>query len=216
MSDEMRTGIPRIGDTAPDFTANTTQGQINFAEWRGDKWTILFSHPADFTPVCSTELAEFARRNDEFTERNTKLIGLSVDSIHSHLAWRENLKQILNAEINYPMIADSHSTVANQWGMMHPGESETFTVRALFVIDPKGTIRAQVYYPLNVGRNVEEVLRLVDALQTADGNAVACPVNWQPGEPVVVPPPKTEGEVVERGTHAEYDRKDFYLNKRPL
>ena len=215
MTEETRTGIPRIGDTAPDFTANTTQGEITFSAWQGDKWALLFSHPADFTPVCSTELAEFAKRSGEFSERNTKMIGLSVDSIHSHLAWRENLKKILDAEINFPMIADN-GTVANMYGMFHPGESETATVRALFVIDPNRTIRAQIYYPLNVGRNVDEVVRLIDALQTTDANACACPVNWKPGDPVIVPPPKTEADVAERLSHDEYDRKDFYLSKKQL
>ena len=215
MTEETRTGIPRIGDTAPDFTANTTQGEITFSDWQGDKWAIMFSHPADFTPVCSTELAEFAQRSGEFSERNTRLIGLSVDSIHSHLAWRENLKQILDAEINFPMIADN-GTVANKYGMFHPGESETATVRALFVIDPTRTIRAQIYYPLNVGRNVDEILRLLQGLQLTDEKGVACPVNWQPGDKVIVPPPKTEAEVAERSTHPEYERLDFYLNKKEL
>jgi len=216
MSEEMRTGIPRIGDVAPDFVANTTQGELKFSEWQGDHWVILFSHPADFTPVCSTELTEFARRSDEFKQRNTKMMGVSIDSIHSHLAWRENLKQILDVAIDYPLVADSNQAVASQWGMIHPGESDTATVRALFVIDPKRTIRAQIYYPLNVGRNVDEVVRLIDALQTSDENACACPVNWQPGDKVVVPPPKTEADVSERNSHTDYDRKDFYLNLRDL
>ena len=151
------TGIPRIGDAAPDFTAVTTHGEITFSEWQGDQWVVLFSHPADFTPVCSTELTEFARREDEFARRNVKLIGLSIDSIHSHLAWRENLKQILDTEIPYPLIADLDTRVAQKYGMLHPGESATVTVRAVFVIDPNRTVRALVYYPLNVGRSVDEI-----------------------------------------------------------
>ena len=216
MSDTATGGIPRIGDRAPDFTAVTTQGTIEFSKWQAGKWVILFSHPADFTPVCSTELAEFARRNAEFEELDTKLIGLSIDSIHSHLAWRENLKQIMGVEIKYPMIADIDMNVARLYGMLHPGASATATVRAVFVIDPKGVVRALVYYPLNVGRNIDEVKRLVLALQTADANSVACPVNWKPGDKVIVPPPKTEAEVLERGTHKEYERLDFYLNRREL
>ena len=208
--------IPRIGSVAPDFKANTTHGELRFSEWQGDKWAVLFSHPADFTPVCSTELTEFARRNAEFEGRNARLIGLSIDSIHSHLAWRENLRQILDVEIPYPLIADLDMSVAKLYGMLHPGESATATVRAVFVIDPKHVVRALVYYPLNVGRNVDEIVRLLDALQTADKHACALPVNWRPGESVVVPPPKTVKEVAERNSHKEYERFDFYLNKKPL
>ena len=213
---EALTGIPRIGDTAPDFTANTTQGELKFSEWQSDKWVILFSHPADFTPVCSTELSEFARRSKEFEGLNTKLIGLSIDSIHSHMAWRENLKQILDVSIDYPMIADIDMKVASLYGMLHPGASATATVRAVFLIDPKRTIRALIYYPLNVGRNVDEVKRLLQGLQTADKNACACPVNWKPGEDVIVPPPKNEKELAERDSHKEYNRRDFYLRTKAL
>ncbi len=209
------TGIPRIGDIAPDFNAVTTEGPIKFSEWQGDKWAILFSHPADFTPVCSTELTEFAKRKKEFDDLNTKLIGLSIDSIHSHLAWRENLAKILGVEINYPMIADNGS-VANKFGMLHPGESETVTVRAVFVLDPTRKVRALVYYPLNVGRNIDEVKRLLQALQTTDKNKVACPVNWKPGDKVIVPPPKTVADVAERKSNAGYEKLDFYLNKKAL
>ncbi|MBK7874396.1 MAG: peroxiredoxin [Planctomycetes bacterium] len=209
-------GIPRIGEPAPDFKAPTTHGEITFSDWHKGSWVVLFSHPADFTPVCSTELTEFARKSDEFARMNTKLIGLSIDSIHSHLAWRENLKSILDVEIPYPLIADLSMDVATKYGMLHPGASSTATVRAVFVIDPKRTIRALVYYPMNVGRNVDEVLRLVEALQCADTNACATPVNWRKGEKVIVPPPKTVNEVKERESHKEYERYDFYLNKKSL
>ena len=208
-------GIPRIGDLAPDFTAPTTHGEVKFSQWQGGDWTVLFSHPADFTPVCSTELAEFGKRFDEFKKRNTKLIGVSIDSIHSHLAWIQNLERILKIRLPYPLIADLSTKVAQLYGMIHPGESATVTVRALFVIDPNRVIRAIIYYPLNVGRNVNEVIRLLDALQTADKNAVACPVNWQPGEKVIVPPPKTEKEVDDR-IKANYEKLDFYLCKKEL
>lgn len=216
MTEATTTGIPRIGDTAPDFQAVTTEGELQFREWQGQDWVILFSHPADFTPVCSTELTEFARRNDEFKQRSTKLIGLSIDSIHSHLAWRENLKQIMDVELPYPLIADLTTDVAQKFGMIHPGEAATATVRAVFVIDPKHVVRAMVYYPLNVGRNVDEIVRLLDGLQTTDKNACAVPVNWTPGDKVVVPPPKTTAEVAERNAHTDYERYDFYLNKRSL
>ncbi len=208
-------GIPRIGDTAPNFTAMTTHGEIQFHEWQGNNWVILFSHPADFTPVCSTELTEFGRRAKEFDQRKTKLIGISIDSIHSHLAWIQNLEKILEVHLPYPLIADHNGTVAQQWGMIHPGEAATVTVRALFVIDPKHTIRAIIYYPLNVGRNVDEVVRLVDALQTSDTHGVACPVNWMPGQKVIVPPPKTEKEVAER-LKGDYERLDFYLCQKKI
>ena len=216
MPETMTSGIPRIGDPAPDFKAQTTQGEITFSDWQKESWVILFSHPADFTPVCSTELVEFARRNEEFARRNTKLIGLSIDSIHSHLAWRQNLKQILDVEIPYPLIADLDMAVAQKYGMVHPGASATATVRAVFIIDPKHVVRALVYYPMNVGRNVDEITRLLEALQTADKNACATPVNWKPGEKVIVPPPKTVAEVKERESHKDYERFDFYLNKKSL
>ncbi len=216
MSEATVGGIPRIGDKAPDFTAITTQGTLEFSKWQAGKWVILFSHPADFTPVCSTELTEFARRQAEFDALETKLIGLSIDSIHSHMAWRENLNQILKVQIKYPMIADIDMNVARLYGMLHPGASATATVRAVFLIDPKGIVRALVYYPMNVGRNIDEIKRLLEALQTADANGCACPVNWKPGEKVIVPPPKSEAELAERDSHKEYERVDFYLRKREL
>ncbi len=216
MTEATINGIPRIGDIAPDFGATTTQGPIKFSDWQGDKWVILFSHPADFTPVCSTELTEFAKRSAEFDKLNTKLIGLSIDSIHSHLAWRENLSQKLGVEINFPMIADIDMQVAAKYGMLHPGASATATVRAVFIIDPKHVIRALVYYPMNVGRNIDEVVRLLTGLQTADKHGCATPVNWKPGEKVIVPPPKTETEVKERKSNAAYEKIDFYLNKKTL
>jgi peroxiredoxin (alkyl hydroperoxide reductase subunit C) len=212
---ETATPMPRIGDTAPNFTATTTQGPLELHKWKGDHWAILFSHPADFTPVCTTELSEFARRAKEFEQRKTKLIGLSIDSVHAHLAWRENIKQKLDVTIGYPMIADSDMRVAKLYGMLHPGESATVTVRAVFIIDPKHTIRALVYYPLNTGRNIDEVVRLLDALQTADTKGVACPVNWKPGEKVIVPPPKTEAEVQER-LSSNFEKIDFYLMKKSV
>jgi len=208
--------IPRIGDPAPDFTAVTTHGEINFSKWAQGSWVLLFSHPADFTPVCSTELTELARREKEFTQRNVKLIGLSIDSVHAHLAWRENLQKIFSTKINYPLIADSNMAVAEKYGMIHPGESSTVTVRAVFVIDPKQTIRAMIYYPLNVGRNIDEIVRLIDGLQTADTKSVACPVNWKPGEQVIVPPPKTEKDVEARLAAKDTEKLDFYISKKSL
>jgi peroxiredoxin (alkyl hydroperoxide reductase subunit C) len=208
--------LPKIGDQAPDFTAQTTQGELTLSTWQEGKWVVLFSHPADFTPVCSTELTEFGRRYKEFEQRGVKLIGISVDSIHSHLAWHQNLGKILGVALPYPLIADSTRAVSELYGMIHPGASATVTVRALFVIDPKRVVRALIYYPLNIGRNVEEVVRIIDALQTADKNGVACPVNWKPGEKVIVPPPKTEKEVADRLALQNVERLDFYLTKKSL
>jgi peroxiredoxin (alkyl hydroperoxide reductase subunit C) len=211
--------LPKIGESAPDFVAVTTQANaMKFSEWQGDSWVVLFSHPADFTPVCTTELTEFARRAEEFQALNTKLIGLSVDSIHSHLAWLQNMKERMGVVIPYPMIADIDMKVASLYGMIHPGASATATVRAVFVIDPKRTIRAIIYYPMNAGRNVDEILRLAKALQTADTHSCATPVNWQPGDKVVVPPPKTMAEVEERLSHQGKDRevRDFYLSLKSL
>lgn len=209
------TGLPRIGDSAPDFNATTTTGPIAFSEFNKDHWVIFFAHPADFTPVCTTELVEFARNNEFFKARNTRLIGVSIDSIHAHLAWVQNVKEKTGVLLDFPIIADLDTAVAQKYGLLHPGESTTAAVRAVFVIDPKGIIRAIIYYPLNVGRNLEEIKRLLDALQTSDKHSVALPVNWHPGDKVVVPPPKTLAEV---GQHDEkgYERTDFYLLKREL
>jgi len=208
--------LPKIGDQAPDFTAQTTQGEVTLSTWQEGKWVVLFSHPADFTPVCSTELTEFGRRSKEFEQRGVKLIGISVDSIHSHLAWHQNLGKILGVSLPFPIIADSTRAVSELYGMIHPGASATVTVRALFVIDPKRVVRALIYYPLNIGRNVDEVVRVIDALQTADKNGVACPVNWKPGDKVIVPPPKTEKEVADRLALQNVERLDFYLTKKSL
>jgi peroxiredoxin (alkyl hydroperoxide reductase subunit C) len=186
MEQHMSQGIPRINEIAPDFTAVTTQGTLKFSEWQGDSWVVLFSHPADFTPVCTTELSTFARRAEEFAQRKVKLIGLSIDSIHSHLAWLDDIKRNLGTPINYPMIADLDTKVAQLYGMIHPGESTTVTVRAVFVIDPSRKIRALIYYPLSSGRNIDEVLRLVDSLQASD-KGVATPADWRPGDKVIVP-----------------------------
>ncbi|MBI3847106.1 MAG: peroxiredoxin [Planctomycetes bacterium] len=207
--------LPRIGDSAPDFTANTTQGPITFSQWQEGKWVVLFSHPADFTPVCSTEITEFAKRSADFEKRGVKLIGLSVDSIHSHLAWIQNLEKILGTKVRFPMIADGNTAVAQKYGMIHPGASETVTVRAVFFVDPKRVIRGIVYYPLNVGRNIDEVVRFVDALQAADSNSVSIPVNWKPGDKVIVPAPKTEADVADR-LSGKYESIDFYLCKKAI
>lgn len=215
MSEAIPHAIPRIGEKAPDFKAITTDGEITFSEWQAGHWVVLFSHPADFTPVCTTELCEFARQADAFAQRDVKLIGLSIDSIHSHLAWRENIREKLGVELPYPLIADLDTRVAQKYGMIHPGESATVTVRAVFVINPERVVQALIYYPLTNGRNIDEILRLVDSLQTSARHGVATPANWCPGQRVVVPPPKTTAAVKDRASQP-YDHVDFYLAFKDL
>ena len=207
--------MPRIGDMAPDFEAVTTTGRLKFSEFNKDKWVILFSHPADFTPVCTTELSEFARQQDYFTAQNTKLIGLSIDSIHSHIAWVHNVKEKLGVLMNFPIIADIDMHVAKLYGMLQPGESLTAAVRAVFFIDPTGKIRLIMYYPLNVGRNMDEIKRVLLALQTSDANKCAMPLDWKEGDKVIVPPPTTVEAMTER-ENSNYEMVDFYLAKREL
>ena len=205
-------GLLRIGDPAPDFSAVTTQhAEFNFSAWQEQDWVVLFSHPADFTPVCTTELIGFARQHDLFRQRNVKLIGLSVDSIHAHLAWVRNIQEKMNISIPFPMIADADMRIAKLYGMIHDNASSTATVRAVFIIDPKRVVRALVYYPLNAGRNVDEILRLVIALQTTQRFSCATPANWQEGDKVVVPPPKTLEEVDRALAQSDYEHQDFYL-----
>lgn len=212
----MSNTMPRIGDPAPDFNQVSTHGPIQFSSWQGNHWVLLFSHPADFTPVCSTELTELARRSADFEALQTKLLGLSIDSVHSHLAWRENLREKLGVEIPYPILADLDMKVATLYGMLHPGASSTATVRAVFFIDPTRTVRAMAYYPMSVGRNVDELLRILQALQTGDAHKCATPVNWRPGEKVIVSAPKTIEDVAERKSNAKYEKIDFYLNYKTI
>ncbi len=208
--------MPRIGDKAPDFEALTTQGPLKFSDYNKGSWVILFSHPADFTPVCTTELTGFAQEEEWFNARNTKLIGLSIDSIHSHLAWVENVRKNLGVYMKFPIIADLDMKVAKLYGMLQPGESETAAVRAVFFIDPNGIIRLIMYYPLNIGRNMEEIKRVLTALQTASKNSVALPLNWKPGEKVIVPPPKSLSELEDRLADKDVELIDFYLAKKEL
>jgi peroxiredoxin (alkyl hydroperoxide reductase subunit C) len=208
--------MPRIGDNAPDFDAVTTHGKLNFSDFADGKWVILFSHPADFTPVCTTELSGFASRQKEFEALNTKLIGLSIDSIHSHLAWVNNVKEKTGVYLDFPIIADIDMKVAKLYGMLQPNESETAAVRAVFFIDPYLKIRLIMYYPLNVGRNMDEILRSLEALQTSDEYKVALPLNWKKGDKVIVPPPKTLKEMEAVIKNDTYEKVDFYLAKKAL
>lgn len=214
MEDQVIT-MPRIGDIAPDFESMTTTGKMRFSEHIKGSWTILFSHPADFTPVCTTEMSGFALDQSFFDENGTKLVGLSIDSIHSHIAWVNNVKKNSGILFEFPIIADIDMKVSKLYGMLQPGESETAAVRAVFFIDPIGKIRLIMYYPLNVGRNMDEIKRALIALQTADKHKVAMPLNWRPGDKVIVPPPKTVEEMLEREA-SDYEMVDFYLAKKSI
>lgn len=208
--------MPRIGDIAPDFEAVTTKGKIRFSEFAKEKWIVMFSHPADFTPVCTTEMSGFAERKNEFSALNTELIGLSIDSIHSHLAWVNNVREKTGVYFDFPIIADIDMKVSKLYGMLQPNESETAAVRAVFFIDPSKKIRLIMYYPLNVGRNMDEILRALDALQTADKYKVAMPLNWRKGDKVIVPPPKTLEEMENRIADTSCEKIDFYLAKKSI
>ncbi len=213
-----QTERPRLelNGPVPDFEANTTHGPIRLSEWQKGKWVILFSHPADFTPVCTTEFVEFARRWDEFQKRGVALLGNSVDSVYSHIAWVRNIEQNFGVKIPFPIIADLDQKVSRLYGMIHEPSSLTATVRCVYFIDPKRILRAMIYYPLNVGRNFEELLRVADALQTVDQNAVACPANWKPGEEVIVPAPVTYEGAAERSASKQFRVTDWYFAKRSL
>jgi peroxiredoxin 2/4 len=211
---EATNAIPRINDPAPDFEAKSTQGMFKLSDLKG-KWVVLFSHPADFTPVCTTEFVEFAKRSDEFKQRNAQLVGLSVDSVPAHIAWVRNIEQHFGVKIDFPVIADLDTKVAQKYGLIHPSASETATVRAVFIIDPTQKVRALIYYPMTCGRNIDEVLRALDAMQTADENACATPANWRKGEKVVVPPPQTIDDA-EKRMSSDYEVTDWYFSKRDL
>ena len=208
--------MPRIGDDAPDFTAKTTIGEITLSDFAEDKWIIMFSHPADFTPVCTTELSGFAKRKPEFEALNTELLGLSIDSIHSHLGWVNNVREKTGVYFDFPIIADIDMKVAKLYGMLQPNESQTAAVRAVFFIDPKKKIRLIMYYPLNVGRNMNEILRALEALQISDEHKVAMPLDWKKGDKVIIPPPTTLKEMKARLEDDSIERVDFYLAKKSL
>jgi peroxiredoxin 2/4 len=216
--------IPLIGEAAPAFVAETTQGTIKFPDDYKGKWVILFSHPADFTPVCTTEFMTFANMESEFEELNAKLIGLSIDSKFSHIAWLRRIQEAIsyrgmsNIKVEFPVIADVNKDVASKFGMVQPGESSTEPVRATFVIDPEGKVRALVYYPLSTGRNIPEFKRLLISLQTVDKYDVATPADWQPGEDVIVPPPGSCGTAKERVEETGEGHKcyDWFFCTKPL
>lgn len=186
----------RLGDTAPNFEQNSTQGKIHFHEWMGSSWAVLFSHPKDFTPVCTTELGEVARLKGEFEKKNVKVIGLSVDSLKDHEGWSQDILETQGHALNFPLIADADRKVSQLYDMIHPNADETFTVRSVFVIDPNKKVRLIITYPASTGRNFSEILRVIDSLQLTDRYKVATPVNWKKGEDVIIVPSlKDEAEL---------------------
>jgi len=221
--DQQNIAMPRIGDKAPEFKAITTQGEISFPADYKDKWVIVFSHPADFTPVCTSEFMTFARRENEFEALNCKLVGLSIDGLYSHIAWLRTIKEKIefkgmkNIEVNFPLIEDITMEIAKKYGMIQPGESRTKAVRAVFFIDPKGTIRAIIYYPLSLGRNFDELKRALIAMQTADKYSIATPADWQPGDDVIVPPAGSCGVAKDRMENKEeMTCYDWFFCTKPL
>jgi peroxiredoxin (alkyl hydroperoxide reductase subunit C) len=206
--------LPRIGEPAPDFEAVTTHGVLRLEDFSGS-WLVLFSHPADFTPVCTTEFIAFAEIYPELQKRGAELLGLSVDSVSSHIAWVRNIEEKTGVKIPFPIIADLSKEVSLAYGMIHPKQSKTETVRCVFIIDPKQIIRTILYYPLTTGRNMSEILRIIDALQTTDAHGVSTPANWKPGDKVIVPAPNTQ-EMAEERLKEGYECIDWYLCKKKL
>jgi len=221
--EEAQTRLPLIGEQAPAFRALTTQGPIEFPDDYRGKWVVFFSHPADFTPVCTTEFVTFASMRQQFTELGAELVGLSIDSNFSHIAWLRTIKEkveyrgLRGVEVDFPVIADLSMEVAHKYGMIHPEASSTQAVRAVFIIDPEAKVRAVLYYPMSVGRNMEEIKRLLLALQTVDEHKVATPANWQPGEEVIIPAPTSYPAAQERleGAGEEYRCVDWFLCFKP-
>lgn len=204
-----------LGDTAPDFEQDSTIGRIRFHEWAGDSWVVLFSHPADFTPVCTTELGLTAKLKSEFDKRNVKAIGLSVDPADKHGEWIKDIEETQKAKVDFPIIADADRKVALLYDMIHPNQSETMTVRSLFIIDPKKKVRLIITYPMSTGRNFDEVLRVIDALQLTDGYTVATPANWHDGEEVIIPLTVQDEETIKQKYPKGYTAPRPYLRMTP-
>ena len=206
--------MPRLNEPAPAFEAKTTHGVKKLSDYKG-KWLVLFSHPADFTPVCTTEFMAFAKHHEEFQKIGAELLGLSIDSTFSHVAWVRNIKEKFGVEIKFPIIADLSMEVAKAYGMIHPGAADTSAVRATFIIDPEGILRAMVYYPMTNGRSIPEFLRIIKALQASDEHGIATPEGWQPGDKVIVPPPQDADEAEARMNEG-YECKDWYFCKKAI
>ena len=205
----------RLGDTAPDFEQDSSIGKIKFHEWIGDSWAVLFSHPADFTPVCTTELGMTAKLKPEFDKRNVKAIGLSVDPLDKHTGWIKDIEETQNTTVGFPIVADVDKKVAALYDMIHPNQSETMTVRSLFIIDPKKKVRLIITYPMSTGRNFDEVLRVIDALQLTDSCSVATPANWKDGDDVIIPLTIQDEEVIKQKFPKGYKALRPYLRITP-
>ncbi len=205
----------QLGDTAPNFTTETSTGPIDFHEWAGDSWVIFFSHPADFTPVCTTELGAVGRLSDKFKARGVKTIALSVDGVQSHKDWISDIEETQNTTVDYPIVADPERKVAMLYGMIHPKANDTFTVRSVFIIDPNKKIRMTMTYPAATGRNFDELLRVIDALQLTDGYKVATPANWKPGEDVIIVPSLKDPEEIKVRFPKGYNALKPYLRMTP-
>ncbi|HIK74964.1 MAG: peroxiredoxin [Alcanivorax sp.] len=200
----------QLGDTAPDFKQDSTDGPISFHDWAGDSWVVLFSHPKDFTPVCTTELGEVARLKPEFDKRNAKVIGLSVDPLEDHNAWCGDIEETQGSALNFPLLADADRSVSQAYGMIHPNADNTLTVRSVFVIDPNKKVRLTITYPASTGRNFDEILRVIDSLQLTDGYKVATPVNWKDGQDVIIVP-SVDNEAAAKLFPEGWDEKKPYL-----
>lgn len=209
------TRLPRINEPAPDFEAKSTHGVIRLSDYKG-KWVMLFSHPADFTPVCSTEFIQFARRAPDFQKLNVQPIGVSVDSVYSHIAWVRTLEEKAGVKVTFPVVADLDTRVAQAYGMIHPGASDTAPVRAVFFIDPKQVVRAILYYPQSTGRNVDEILRVFEALQTTDSFGLSTPADWKKGGSLVLPPPQTQADAEKRAADRSVKLTDWFLAEKEL
>lgn len=206
----------RLGDTAPDFTQDSTQGKIRFHEWIGNNWAVLFSHPADFTPVCTTELGYVAHVNEaEFARRGVKVIAVSVDPVSAHNAWIKDINETQNCEVNYPILGDEDRKVSELYDMLHPGEGDSSPVRSVFIIDPRKKVRAVITYPKSTGRNFAEILRVIDSLQLTDSHGVATPANWKNGDDVVIPPSITDPAVLKKKFPRGYKELKPYLRTTP-
>ena len=205
----------RLGDDAPDFTADTTDGEIKFYDWKGDSWAVLFSHPADFTPVCTTELGRTAGLKGEFDKRNVKAIAISVDSVEDHKGWAGDIKDVTGNALNFPIIADPDRAVSELYDMIHPGEGDTSTVRSVFIIAPNNKVRLTLTYPKSVGRNFDEIVRVIDALQATDKNPISTPVDWKPGERIVVAPTMSTEDAKQKFQNVEELKPYLRLADQP-
>lgn len=205
----------RIGDTAPDFTQESSEGTINFHEWAGDQWVVLFSHPADFTPVCTTELGATAKLKDEFDKRNVKVLAVSVDPVESHKGWISDINETQKTTVNFPLLADADRKVSSLYDMIHPNEDDASTVRSVFIIDHNKKVRATITYPKSTGRNFNEILRVIDSMQLTDGYSVATPVDWKDGDDVVILPSITDPDVIKEKFPKGHTELKPYLRMTP-